>query len=44
MDNGVNDNIRFLHSIVSLAGAFLYPLSLSMLLPVFMYTLVFEKE
>lgn len=30
--------------IINLAGASLYPLSLSLLLPVYMYTIVLEKE
>ena len=33
-----------LDSIINLAGGSLYPLSLSLLLPVFMYSLVLEKE
>lgn len=33
-----------LDSIIDIAGASLYPLSLSLLLPVFMYNIVSEKE
>ena len=38
------DQNSLLDSIINLAGGSLYPLSLSLLLPVFMYALVLEKE
>lgn len=38
------DSRGFVESIINLAGASLYPLSLSLLFPVFMYSIVLEKE
>ena len=34
----------FLLRIISVTGASLYPLALSLLLPIFMYVIVLEKE
>ena len=39
-----NDDNSFINGIINIAGASLYPLSLSLLLPVFMYSIVLEKE
>ena len=39
-----DQNQSWLMKIINLAGASLFPLSLSLLLPVFMYAIVLEKE
>lgn len=44
MPSGDSDQNTFISGIINLAGASLYPLSLSLLLPVFMYAIVLEKE
>lgn len=44
MPQSTSDSDSFINGIINLAGASLYPLSLSLLLPVFMYSIVLEKE
>lgn len=40
----VGEDTGFIMRIISVTGASLYPLALSLLLPIFMYTIVLEKE
>lgn len=40
----VGEDSGFIMRIISVTGASLYPLALSLLLPIFMYTIVLEKE
>ena len=35
---------NYIYELLSVTGATLYPLALSLLLPIFMYTIVLEKE
>jgi len=37
-------NENFLMKVINITGASLYPLALGLLLPVFMYSIVLEKE
>ena len=43
MPQNVNSR-EFYHALISLAGSTLYPIALGLLIPVFMYTIVLEKE
>lgn len=40
----VGEDVGLVLRIISMTGATLYPLALSLLLPIFMYTIVLEKE
>jgi len=40
----VGDDKTFIIRLISMTGATLYPLALSLLLPIFMYVIVLEKE
>jgi hypothetical protein len=40
----VNEDRSFIIKIISVTGASLYPLALSLMLPIFMYVIVLEKE
>jgi hypothetical protein len=40
----VGEDKAFIMRIISITGASLYPLALSLLLPIFMYIIVLEKE
>lgn len=40
----VGEDMGYILRMVSITGASLYPLSLSLLLPIFMYIIVLEKE
>ena len=40
----ISDGNDIISSLINFAGGPLYPLSLSMLLPVFLYAIVLEKE
>lgn len=40
----IGEDRSFLMKVVNVVGAMLYPLSLSLLLPVFLYAIVLEKE
>lgn len=40
----VGEDKAFIMRIISITGASLYPLALSLLLPIFMYVIVLEKE
>jgi len=39
-----NDAARYLHKAITLTGSFFYPVALSLLLPIFLASLVLEKE
>lgn len=40
----VGEDKAFIMRIISITGASLYPIALSLLLPIFMYVIVLEKE